>query len=122
MVRGFLPAMAAAAVLAAANPCLAQTTNAPTFNASTTITLGNTFQTVLAALGAPSAIRRSLTIENNNTADSCWIFIGSGTATPGKSILLLPGGSYTRYFPYVPSDAIQATCASTSDTIYVDTQ
>jgi hypothetical protein len=104
-------------------PAAAQQTNAPTTNGSVSITLGNTFQTVLNAVGTPPAIRRSLTIENNNTnGDSCWLFIGAGAATKATSIALAQGASYQRYFPYVPSDAIQATCATTSDTLYVDTQ
>lgn len=108
--------------LCLAMPASAQTINATTTNGSVVIATGNTFQTILAALGTPPAIRRSLTIENNNSTDSCWVFIGSGAATKALSILLLPGGSYTRYFPYVPSDAIQATCTTTSDTIYLDMQ
>ena len=90
-----------------------------TLNGSAVITAGNTFQTVLAA-----APRWSLTIQNNNASDSCWVYIGSGSATKGTSIQLdtTHGTAYTRYFPYVPSDAIQATCATTSDTLYVDTQ
>lgn len=115
-------ALALAAILAAGG-AKAQSINALTTNGSVTITTGNTFQTVLAALGAPPAIRRSLTIENNNTnGDNCWVFVGSGSATEGTAILLTKGGSYQRYYPYVPSDAIQATCATTSDTLYVDTQ
>lgn len=91
---------------------------AGTVNASVTIATGNTFQTVL-----PAGNRQSLTIENNNTnSDNCWIFVGSAVATKATSILLLAGGSYTRYFPFIPNDAIQATCTSTSDTLYVDTQ
>lgn len=109
------------AVLLFAGPAFAQT-NAATTNGSVTIVTGNTFQTVLSALGVSPAIRRSLTIENNNASDSCWVFIGSGSATKAASILLTSGGSYTRYYPYVPSDAIQATCAATSDTLYVDYQ
>lgn len=96
-------------------------------NSSTTITTGNTFQTVLPALtsttypGTPS--RRSLTIQNNNTTtDNCWLWVTTGTPSEAKAILLQPGQGYTRYWPYVPSDAIQATCASSSDTLYVDTQ
>jgi hypothetical protein len=99
-------------------------TNAATTNGSISITTGNTFQQALAALGVSPANRRSLTIENNNTnGDNCWVFIGpTASATKGTSILLTPGGSYTRYFPYVPSDNIAATCVTTSDTLYVDTQ
>lgn len=97
-------------------------TPAVTTNLSIVITAGNTFQQVMAAL-VPPAQRRSLTIQNNNTTtDNCWVYVGSGSATKGASILLLPAGAYTRYFPYVPSDVIQATCASTSNTIYVDVQ
>lgn len=100
----------------------AQVTNTTTTNASAVIATGNTFQTVLAAVNTSTDVRRSLTIENNNAANSCWVFVGSGTAAKGTSILLLPGGSYTRYFPYIPSDAIQATCTATNDTLYIDTQ
>ena len=107
-------------------------------NASVAITAGNTYQTILTY----SFNRNSLTIENNNTnGDNCWIEVtglvqsGDTTATtrtpPGGSalaaskisILLTPsGGSYTRYFPYLPSAAIVATCAADGDTLYVDTQ
>jgi hypothetical protein len=107
-------------VLLLGSPALAQTV-AQTTNGSVTITTGNTFQTILAAITQTNQ-RRSLTIENNNATDSCWLFIGSGTATKGTSILLTSGGSYTRYYPYVPSDAIQATCATPSNTLYVNTQ
>jgi hypothetical protein len=94
-----------------------------TVNGSVVITLGNTFQTVLAAAASPIR-RNSLSIQNNNSTDSCWIVIGGalGSATKGTAILLLAGGSYTRYWPYIPSDAIHATCATTNDTLYVDTQ
>lgn len=107
---------------AAQNPVKGAAVNRPTTNGSATITSGNAFQTILAAL-AGTTVRQSLTIQNNNTnGDSCWIHVGTGTPTTGTSILLLTGQAYTRYFPYVPSDAIQATCATTSDVIYVDTQ
>jgi hypothetical protein len=102
-------------------PAFSQTPAATT-NGSVVIATGNTFQTVLAALGPPPAQRRSLTIQNNNATDSCWLYVGAGSATKGTSILLLAGGSYVRYSPYIPSDVIQATCASNSDTLYVDTQ
>ena len=119
------------------NPAYAQNatagaaTNLPTINRSVTITTGSTFQTVLTALAAPPTVtRRSLTIQNNNTTDNCWLTFGkigtslitTGNAAKGSSILLLAGGSLTRYWPYVQSDEIEATCASNSDTIYIDTQ
>jgi len=96
--------------------------NRSTVNTPVTITTGNTFQTILTSSLGTSTQRQALTIENNNASDNCWLFIGSGTASKAMSILLLPGGSYTRYWPYVPSDALQATCASNSDTLYVDNQ
>jgi hypothetical protein len=93
-----------------------------TVNSSVVIATGNTFQQVLAAL-AQNARRNSLTIQNNNATDSCWLYVGpTASATKGTSILLLAGGSYTRYFPYIPSDVIAATCATSSDTLYVDIQ
>ncbi len=94
--------------------------NAASVNSSIVITLGNTFQTALAA----KANRQSITIQNNNTTtDNCWIFLGAtASATKGTSILLTPGSSYTRYFPYVPTDNIAATCVTTNDTLYIDTQ
>jgi hypothetical protein len=114
----------AAASLFLALSCLgalAQSTVAQTTNVPVIIATGNTFQTILAAVTNNNQ-RRSLTIQNNNATDSCWLFVGGGSATKGTSILLLPGGSYTRYYPYIPSDAIQATCTTTSDTLYVDYQ
>jgi hypothetical protein len=115
---------AALLALCLTSPAIAQVVTAQTTNAAVVIAAGNTFQTVLAAMAAPPATRRSLTIENNNSTDSCWIVVGGvlGSATKGIAILLLPGGSYTRYYPYVPSDAIHATCTTTSDTLYVDYQ
>jgi hypothetical protein len=57
-------------------------------------------------------VGRQLT-NNNIATDSCWIFIGSGTATKGTSILLPAGASYRREWRYVQSDQIQTTCATT---------
>lgn len=114
--------VAIAFLIGLSGAALAQTVAATT-NSSAVIATGNTFQSVLAAVAAPPATRRSLTIQNNNATDSCWVFVGAtASATKGTSILLLPGGSYTRYSPYIPSDNIAGTCATTSDTLYVDTQ
>jgi hypothetical protein len=123
-------ALCAALLLAVSWPAFAdQPSTAPTINRSAVIVTGNTFQTVLASVTLNN--RRSLTIENNNATDSCWISFGTlanGTvitaanATKNNSILLLAGGSYTRYYPYIPSDEIEATCASNSDPLYIDVQ
>jgi hypothetical protein len=97
--------------------------NFPTKNSSVAIATGSTFQSVLAA-AVGSTQRNSLTIQNNNiNADNCWVFIGpNASATKATSILLAPGASYTRYYPFIPNDNISATCATTADTVYVDTQ
>jgi hypothetical protein len=112
---------------------LAQAIVAATTNSSVTITTGNTYQNVLAAV-TTNQQRRSLTIENNNTTatDNCWIAFGTrlsngsqitaANATKAESILLAPGGSYTRYYPYIPNDLIVGTCVSNGNSIYVDVQ
>ena len=86
---------------------------------SVAITVGATFQTVVAA-----GNYRSLTIQNNNTnTDNCWVYVANaGSPTTANSILLTPGAAYTRYFPYIPNGAIKATCTTTADTLYADTQ
>ena len=108
---------------------------APLSNTSQAITTGNTYQQLLAA----SSVRKSITIENNNSADTCYID-PTGTVQPGDttatsesiggktltaikgSIELLPGGAWTRYYPFIPSNTIVGTCASSSDSLYVDVQ
>jgi hypothetical protein len=144
--------LAAAAALAltcssALAPARAQNIQAldlPTTNNSQTIATGNTYQQLLPALafGVDSA-RKSLTVQNNNASDSCYLIIGSiggqvvgGTTTTstnvtinGKtltaqqaSILLTTGVPYTRYLPAIPSDALFVTCANAGDSVYVDVQ
>ena len=115
-------ALALLAILFAA-PAGAQTAPATTTNHAVTITLGGTFQTVLTR----NTGRRSITIQNNNAStDNCWIIFGqnvtAGTATAGTAIILAPGQGYSRFFPYIPLDEIEATCTNTNDTLYVDTQ
>lgn len=109
----------------------------PSDNWTVSITTGNTYQTVQSSNNS----RRSLTIQNNNASDACYLNIdgsvpaGSTTAsnvtTTGSkqtvtaakaSMLLSAGQSYTRYYPYVPSGPIVATCAANGDSLYVDIQ
>ena len=99
-------------------------TTRATLNVAVTIATGNTFQSILTAVASGGNARQSVTIQNNNTNnDSCWLFIGpTASATKGASILLAPGGSYQRYYPYVPSDNIAATCTTSNDTLYLDWQ
>lgn len=96
--------------------------NRSTVNVSVVITTGNTFQSVMASNLGTSTPRAQLTINNNNATDSCWIYLGSATATKAISQLLLAGASYRREWPFVPSDQVQATCATSNDTLYVDYQ
>lgn len=127
--------MAAAIVIALWSAAPAQQFQGPpvqgsVVNRSTKITTvviaaGNTFQTALASIiGNTSVQRQALTIQNNNTTtDNCWLYLGpNASATKATSILLAPGQAYTRYWPFVPSDEINLTCATTSDTMYVDNQ
>lgn len=126
--------LAALAALFLSSPALAQGTKL-TNAVPTKITTGLTYQVLLAA----SSNRQSLTIQNNNASDGCWIIVGGPwqaadtTATARTingvsltalqaSISLSAGGSYTRYYPWVPGDAILGTCTTTADSIYVDTQ
>src|SRR5690349_7848737 len=92
-----------------------------TTNASVTIATGNTFQSILSSVQVNTQARQSITIQNNNTNnDNCWLYIGAtASATKGTSILLAPGGSYQRYYPYIPTDNIAATCTTTNDTLYL---
>lgn len=124
--------IAAAAIYAAlvAGAC-AQTTPLSSTPKSKSIASGLTFQ-----LLADSANRRVIEIENNNTTstENCWVLVGgpwqAGDTTAsvrsidGASItaskdawLLQPGGSFTRYYPYIPSDPILVTCTNAGDSV-----
>jgi hypothetical protein len=116
----------------------AQQNTALTQPGSIIVAAGNTYQQILPLMTAGTN-RKSITVQNNNATDSCWILLGgpwlagdtvttsrtvNGVSLTAKqaSILLTAGSPYTRYYPYVPPDQILGTCATTSDTIYADTQ
>jgi hypothetical protein len=85
-----------------------------------TIATGNAFQQVIGSNGSAME-RHALIIKNNNAnGDTCWVFFGVAKASKEESVVLASGGSYVRYWPFVSSDAMLATCASTSDTLYVE--
>jgi hypothetical protein len=105
-------------------------------NASLTIATGLTFQVLRPA----TQNYNSLTVQNNmTTTDNCWVeptglvtagmttastvVTGNGTVTAQQaSILLTPGGSFQRYYPYLPKGAITVTCTNSGDSVYVDWQ
>jgi hypothetical protein len=115
----------------------AQTTPSASTKLSGKITTGNTFQLLQAA-----SPRRSMTVQNNNATgtETCFLLIGGpwvagdttastrtvngATITAANDAILLPGagGSYSRYFPYIPSDQLLITCATNNDTFYADVQ
>jgi hypothetical protein len=96
----------------------ARSTNA----SNVVIVTANTFQTMLPVL-APPTVRQRLFINNNNTqATNCFVFFGTGTATVSASFLLQQAQSYTREWPFVPSDQIQVTCNAQNGTLFFDTQ
>lgn len=125
---------------------LATTANAqisaiPTTNNTILVITGNTLQVVLAA----NRNRNSLTIQNNNVGDSCFLIFADvnvlSQITPGTTtlastitingvsvtvkqaaIVLTAGTPYQRYYPHMPSDVIFGTCATAGDSLYVDTQ
>jgi hypothetical protein len=114
-----LGAAALAITLLLCSETFAQAPPAPTHTV-VTIDTGNKFQQVLASNGTE---RRMLRISNNNTnGDNCWVFVGSGRASKEGSYVVLPGKAYVRYPPFVSSDEIQATCASSLDTVDVEYQ
>lgn len=95
----------------------------PSDHCVVTILTANKFQQVLRANKANAPERRTFTIENNNAnGDSCWVYVGSDSASKGESQEITQGESYVRYWPFVPSGGIQATCASSSDTLDVQYQ
>lgn len=97
--------------------------NAPTTINAGTVTGPNVFANVLSVVGTATSIRRSLEVMNNNASDKCYLYLGTtANASTATAILLTSGVIYARYYPYVPSDAVNIACASTGDTYYVGTQ
>jgi len=127
------------AFLLAALPALAQNPQPiKSNNASVTITTGLTYQ----VLWAPKSNYNSVTFENNNltTTDTCYVDL-TGLVQPGNttatsvvtpfgvtltaaqaSIQMVPGGSYGRYYPKLPSNQIVVTCTTSGDSLYADFQ
>lgn len=87
----------------------------------TTIVSANVFQIILnSTANSNVTIRGRLEIQNNNSVGtSCFVFFGSTNPTTGNSIILGSGGLYTREFPYIPSDTVQATCGANNSSLFV---
>jgi hypothetical protein len=97
-----------------------QTPINPSDNNLVTIATGNRFQQVIGSNGRATE-RQAIIIKNDNSnGDSCWVFFGGDKASKEKGVMVASGDSYIRYWPFVSSEAIQATCASTSDALYVE--
>ena len=95
-------------------------TCSPADHCLVTIVAANKFQPLLTADNAHASERRALTIENRNSnGDSCWVYVGNNPASKQESEELTAGKSFVRYWPFVPSGGVQATCASNSDTLHV---
>lgn len=99
----------------------------PVTNSSSTITTGGTFQTIAAA----KTNRQSLDFVNicniagncTTTTDECYLYFGTlASATTSNAIPVGPGQEYLRSSGTIPSAAINATCATTSDKFYLQTQ
>ena len=143
-LRMLTRAVAIAAALFFTHAAQAQT-NAATTNGSVKITTGNTFQQLFAAVPTPpvaaplsdnpeqQCVRRLLSYfrqqRDGHGRDHDAIEHDPGQS-PGASaltaqqaaIVLAAGIPYQRYYPAVPSDAFYVTCATTGDSVYVDTQ
>lgn len=86
-------------------------------NYSGTITTGGTFQ-----LTAPAVGTRTFIDFINTSADTCYLFISTGTPTTGNSVPVSPGQEYFRSAGPIPNEAIYVTCTTTSDTFYLVVQ
>ena len=98
----------------------ALTQGGTTTDASSTITVGGTFQLIAAA----NPDRRSFEFTNvcaisNNcvtTGDICYIYFASAnTPTLANSRPITPYANYLRSRGWIPTDAIYATCTGTGD-------
>ena len=115
-------ALAIATILLGSTALAQSETSSPQTGAGNLVTIatGNKFQPIVPSNNSGTD-RRALTIQNNaNNGDNCWVYVGSDKASKDGSVVLAPGKSYDRYWPFVPSDTIQATCASSSDNLYVE--
>lgn len=119
-------------------------------NQSALVTTGGTFQLLLPAISGSSgvnSIRQVLIVQNNNvttgalSSDLCYLLQGANiVVVPGTTTLTTnitvnggtmtaaqassvygAGGSYNRLFPYVPSEPLYMTCATTGDSFHVQT-
>jgi hypothetical protein len=115
-------ALAITAILLGSTTFARGQTPAPQTGAGNLVTIaaGNKFQQIVPSNNTGTD-RHALTIQNNaSNGDNCWVYVGGDKPSKDGSIVLTPGKSYDRYWPFVPSDAIQATCASASDNLYVE--
>lgn len=66
-----------------------------TTNASSTISVTDTFQQIWPLQDTPGGVTRSACAIQNNGTHTMWVFSGSGTATKGTSVVLPAGAMYS---------------------------
>lgn len=143
--------LALALMVATAFPSAAQPLDVTALNRSAIILAGGTFQSIYSAAPQNATTLRAITVENNNNSvvntngggsDICWVeFSGAVLAgdtltttkttvnapalssTAGKiSIALSQYGAYGRYVTFIPRGPVMATCQTTGDSLYIETE
>lgn len=96
---------------------------------NSSVTLATSGFTLVLPASYPQAsssvyMRQELTVNNNNSSDKCYVFLGpaTSTATSQISMLITAGNSIRREWPVVPDDAVQIACDKPGDSVYIDFQ
>lgn len=119
MKRILVLAFSAALLSGPAFAVAVTSTAEPTVHENGTITTGGTFQQI----SAGTFLRKTFEFYNNNASDACYLYFGVITdATLAKSQKVTAGAYYGRFANTVPSDAINVTCTTTSDTFQAQEQ
>ena len=115
-MRRRLLVVAALAAVIGGRAAFAQNPVGSTQQSGTTSGTANTFTTLLAKPAA-GLIRRGCLFQNNSS-DTEYVFIGSGTATEAASVKLIPGQSFNcaNLAGYTAQDTLQIASSGTSST------
>jgi hypothetical protein len=98
----------------------------PSVDASGSITVGGTFQSVTLPSGVIYSVDfiNICSVSGNcaSATDSCQLYFGSATPTVANSIPVPASFEYLRSSGAIPNDAISVTCTSTGDKYYLNFQ